>query len=273
MPIKNRVVTKGTNYPRGVERDYHRVLRRLFARAHEVASRGFAPLLSLAARKDADDDPPRPAELTEASIRAQLAWIRAQVRLLVSDADLNDELVKLASKLDGSTLRQIGANLGIDLYEGNPSLQALIETWIAENVAIIEATLIDGPARVSLLSSIEHRILDAWRRGVTADDLAKVLERRLDVSRNRSRFIARDQISSLNGQVVQERHGQAGIAKYRWSTSMDERVRKEHRNLNGTIQNWSQPPIVAPGRREHPGGDYLCRCTAIPIMPSWMTKD
>jgi len=35
-------------------------------------------------------------------------------------------------------------------------------------------------------------------------------------------------------------------------------VRESHAVLENTVQDWNAPPEVAPGRYEHPGGDYLC---------------
>jgi SPP1 gp7 family putative phage head morphogenesis protein len=53
-----------------------------------------------------------------------------------------------------------------------------------------------------------------------------------------------------------------------WSTSHDRRVRDSHKELNGRVFTWDNPPIVDParGRRAHPGQDYGCRCVAVPVM-------
>jgi uncharacterized protein with gpF-like domain len=41
-----------------------------------------------------------------------------------------------------------------------------------------------------------------------------------------------------------------------------------HRALDKTLQLWSDPPVVAISkgveRHAHPGGDYSCRCVAVP---------
>jgi SPP1 gp7 family putative phage head morphogenesis protein len=219
--------------------------------------------------------PPEPPYVTEDAIREQAEWIKRMVHEIFDEDALKDALQKLASRLDGATLRQIGKNLGIDLYADVPSLAASIDDWVLNNVAIINAVLIDtveDATRKALVDDIADVVIDAWRRGVTGTDLAKSIEERLDVSSKRARFIARDQISTLNGQVVHERQSQAGITRYRWSTSRDERVRPEHRRLNNTVQRWDTPPDVGGGRKEHPGGDYQCRCVAVPIMPEWMSK-
>lgn len=54
----------------------------------------------------------------------------------------------------------------------------------------------------------------------------------------------------------------AGITKYIWSTSHDERVRESHRELDGKVIRLDDPPVVdkRTGRKAHAGEDYSCRC-------------
>ena len=61
-----------------------------------------------------------------------------------------------------------------------------------------------------------------------------------------------------------ERYKSVGVQKYRWSTAGDNRVRPEHKALNGKIFDWDNPPLSTGGK--HPGEDFGCRCIAIPIV-------
>lgn len=101
------------------------------------------------------------------------------------------------------------------------------------------------------------------------EEIAAEIKARGGVSDSRAELIARDQTLKVNGAIASARQRSAGVTRYTWSTSLDERVRERHRELAGTEQLWSVPPIVDPrdGRREHPGGDYQCRCVAIPVIP------
>ena len=83
-------------------------------------------------------------------------------------------------------------------------------------------------------------------------------------------LLARDQVLKLNAGINQPRQRQVGVREYDWWTSGDERVRERHVELHRTRQRWDAPPEVAPGRFEHPGGDYQCRCTASPVLPEWL---
>jgi SPP1 gp7 family putative phage head morphogenesis protein len=65
----------------------------------------------------------------------------------------------------------------------------------------------------------------------------------------------------------EERYKSIGVLKYRWSSSNDERVRDRHRELNGKIFEWTNPPISgANGERQHAGEPFGCRCVAVAIV-------
>ena len=76
------------------------------------------------------------------------------------------------------------------------------------------------------------------------------------------RRITRDQTNKLIGNLNQARQTQAGITKYMWQTSNDERVRDSHWSKDGQIFSWDLPPSDT----GHPGHDIQCRCSALPII-------
>lgn len=105
-------------------------------------------------------------------------------------------------------------------------------------------------------------------QGFRADKMAAIIQSEYGITKKRAKFIARQETSLLVSKYRQVRYEQAGINQYRWSTSQDERVRKDHRDLNNRIFSWDSPPIVdkATGRKAHPGEDFMCRCVALPIF-------
>lgn len=115
------------------------------------------------------------------------------------------------------------------------------------------------------LDQVERIISEGFRSGRRAESLAGEIAERGKVTRNRARFIARDQISTLNAQLTQRRQTSLGVEQYIWRTSLDERVRPTHANLEGTTHSWDDPPTVG-SRRVHPGEDYNCRCTPEPVI-------
>lgn len=134
-------------------------------------------------------------------------------------------------------------------YSGNMELD--IKNWAMESIR-----------------RLRQRVSDNAFKGMRAADLAKALQHDWGISRNKARFLARQETSLLMSKFREARYKSAGVSKYRWSSSGDARVRESHAALDGHIFTWDSPPIVDPatGRRGHPGEDYGCRCVAIPLI-------
>lgn len=114
---------------------------------------------------------------------------------------------------------------------------------------------------------LRDRVLINTFKGKRAETLVRSIEHDFGVSLNKAKFLARQETSLLMSQYREERYKSAGVQKYRWLTSGDERVRGYHKRLNGKIFTWDNPPVVdATGRRAHPGQDFGCRCIAAPII-------
>jgi len=156
--------------------------------------------------------------------------------------------------------RQAKAVVGVDLSAVEPNLAPVTERFRRENLDLIVSMAKDKVSRVTAIldeapnarvETIRDRILDEGA-----------------VTKRQAALIARDQVLSLNAQVTQRRHEAAGITRYVWRTSGDGDVRPAHRALDGKTFSYDDPPVVDPkkGRREHPGQDYQCRCTAEPII-------
>jgi len=160
----------------------------------------------------------------------------------------------------------------VPMVDTLPRAAELQAAWIDRNTSLIR---LEERARQEVA-----RIVDApIREGTRVEEIRDRIQARMNVVRSRAELIARDQTLKLYGQIQEERQTQAGIEEYVWSTSQDERVRgnpggiypKSHGNhwkLEGRTFRWDDPPVVdeETGRREHPGGDFQCRCAAIPVL-------
>ena len=91
--------------------------------------------------------------------------------------------------------------------------------------------------------------------------IAKIAGDVLSAGDSRAKLIARDQISKATGKLTELRQVDAGIERYKWLASGDDRVREEHAANNGKKFKWDDPPGTG-----HPGEDINCRCRAIPII-------
>ena len=142
-----------------------------------------------------------------------------------------------------------------------PVAQVQRAQWIRRNTDLISE-------RADLRRRIESIISDPLTQGLRVEEIARMLEEQVGFAASRARLVARDQTLKLYGQIQQERQQRAGIEEYIWTTADDERVRPDHAELDGSVQRWDTPPVVdwRTMRREHPGGDFQCRCVSVPVL-------
>jgi len=128
-------------------------------------------------------------------------------------------------------------------------------SWAKSNARLIR----------SIAAGHLDRVADVVAEGVRVGSRAEVVAGRLregvQISARKAKSIARDQIATLQGQVVAARQTRLGIAKYRWRTVGDSRVRTAHRAREGQIFSWDKPPSDG-----HPGQPINCRCYAEPVL-------
>lgn len=128
-------------------------------------------------------------------------------------------------------------------------------SWAKSNARLIR----------SIAAGHLDRVADVVAEGVRVGSRAEVVAGRLregvQISARKAKSIARDQIATLQGQVVAARQTRLGIAKYRWRTVGDSRVRTAHRAREGQIFEWAKPPPDG-----HPGQPINCRCYAEPVL-------
>ena len=171
--------------------------------------------------------------------------------------------------------RIVHSALGIDIFEDyykGDLYEAVTQAWVADNVSKIKSI------PETSLTRMQEIILNGFRDGRRIPDLTEEIQAIFGVTMTKAEMLARDQMSTLNAQITKMQQENAGVKRYEWSSSRDSRVRDSHREFNGKVFEWSNPPEgwyntksrgkVSTGRRCHPGEDYCCRCVAIPIFES-----
>lgn len=233
-----------TAYPKGIERQYRAALRRRIAFLIGEAKRDlrrnktlFAARISETHRLDDD-----PVSEFMSALQQKL------VTQFMSRWSLADNLASLMSGKNREDLQQ---SLGFDLFAAEPGLAPLLENWTAQNVNLIK------DVEDQTLRRIETVIREGFMRGEAPATIAKALTEAAGLPEKRARFIARDQVGTLNGMLTKQRNLAVGITKYRWSSSHDSRVRNSHAARDGKIFSFSDSPI--------PGEEVNCRCVAIPV--------
>ena len=144
---------------------------------------------------------------------------------------------------------------GVDVITSEPWLSPQLDLFTQQNVDLIK-NLSD-----KALHDIKGIVTRGFAAGVNLRDMTADLRDRVDITKRRAKFIARDQTSKLNGQLTQLRQTQAGVSQYVWVTAGDERVRPTHAANEGQTFSWNDPPATG-----NPGDEYNCRCTAIPVL-------
>ena len=132
-----------------------------------------------------------------------------------------------------------------------------------------------------LIKSIPTDIIDRYRQGFLSasesfdrEKFAKLAVEYGEVSKRRAKFIARDQTAKAISSYNQARAESLGFKYFVWQTSKDERVstgKGGHAQLDGRIFAYDNPTAVIDSYG-HTGGVGVrpnCRCTAIPIIPSF----
>jgi len=197
---------------------------------------------------------PTPHEIEVASKGATYTAVRGARRKVV-DAGVPVDRLRLRLGITDDD-RVLGVDIAPTLTE-----QQALTAWAREGTDLIRSTGQD------LVKGLDAKILDAARRGRLTEELRDIVVEQLGVSARHAQFIARDQISKLNGKITEATQQAAGVTSYRWRCANDGRVRPMHDALRDSIQLWSDPPVVSEdGRREHPGGDFQCRCWAQPVI-------
>lgn len=241
-------------------------------------------------RTDAESPLEKHARLTSRPANDAVGTTQARARV-------RDELIKLKQRAQG-----YGSSQGrlIDLTSGKVDANSALEfeRVIGVNVKSMGGTISNQindfrKENSDLITSIPENMIDdvrstleeSWNKGARVESLRADIQERFDVSKSRADLIARDQTLKLNSQISKTRAESAGISRYVWSTSNDERVRgnpsglypnpsktgrptSDHYRLEGQTFSYSDPPVVdeRTGRRANPGEDYQCRCTAAPVL-------
>ncbi len=151
--------------------------------------------------------------------------------------------------------RVFESTIGVGIPPVEPYLADTLAAAARENARRITNLLRDQ------LAQAEETVLSGFRNGLSHREIAKNIQQRVGVTRNRAKLIARDQVSKLNGQLTRQRQTAVGVTEYIWRSSQDERVRETHQDFDGQTYTWAQ------GSPEgHPGEPINCRCTAEPVL-------
>lgn len=257
MPQKPRR-TPG-DYPLTQEREYQKELTKPFRAANNRIIKKVKQSY-LAIKNQAE----RELGLKNDSYDQRVDDLIRSLSVIVEESIPNKTINQLATKRALSIekqnrnvlAKQVKRVTGLEFATGNEKwLKPKVKEFTKKNASLI------SNVKETHLKRIESTVRKGVSNGYNLKRVTEDVRKAANISENRAKLIARDQISSLNSELTMVRQRNAGISSYTWSTSLDERVRDEHAKLEGRTFSWKSPPSVG-----HPGEDINCRCVAIPVI-------
>lgn len=147
--------------------------------------------------------------------------------------------------------------------ELTPAIEKALRADFTENLNLSIKNFLETEV-VRLREEVQKNAFAGYR----SDRLVEMIESRFGVTRRKAAFLADQETSLLTSKFREQRYKAIGIRDYIWATSHDEKVRDDHKHLDGQRFSFDSPPITnrATGARNNPGEDFRCRCVPIPVI-------
>jgi SPP1 gp7 family putative phage head morphogenesis protein len=248
--------------PRAIEARLGRLAGAVADRFSAALLRRLAPILERAQERTARADARDELEPEADAIREAMEGAARDADDVLADLDVTGELDRIARALDGANAAEAARILGIDVASVATDLEALRD-FRAQAVDLIRRM----PERQ--LERIRALVDEAAESGMRVETLRRRIGEETGIARRRAELIAEDQVLKANAALHTQRMAAAGVRRYEWSTSRDERVRPEHARLEGRVFDLDGPGAPGAGLRgepAHPGEAIRCRCVKIPVF-------
>ncbi len=180
--------------------------------------------------------------------------------------DITQHAVEVSANQKRQLREQLAGAISIDLFTAEPWLEARIEAFREENIALITKM------NTEYLNRVETIVRVGIEQGSNIKQMATLIKSATVITTNRAKLIAVDQTQKFYGDLNRIRQTKLGIKEYVWKTALDERVRgnpggrfptakPSHWSRENKRFKWSKPPDDG-----HPGAAVRCRCTASPVL-------
>jgi len=238
----------------GFERSYRAAVRRLLTKAARAIRETVIPEFDRERLRVGD----------QIAIRDELSFDQFKALLAMFSRDTEgrvQELIDLeAQRHTDKFMENARRAFEVDLRGviTKEDLREHLNALGQRNVALITGLTNDLARRVQAAT------LETLISGETVGKLRERIKKDLKATDSRAALIAADQTNKLNADMNRIRHMQAGITKYSWLTSQDERVRPLHASLDGREYKYGEPTGAEEGLP--PGKPIRCRCIAQAIV-------
>ena len=108
---------------------------------------------------------------------------------------------------------------------------------VQQNAQLISSIPLEAAQRLT------DEVTKAQQRGARAGTIAKMMKARFpELVRSRVNLISRTEVSKAASSLTQARAEELDLPCYIWDTSSDVRVRPSHKNMQGVVCFWNDPP-------------------------------
>lgn len=166
-----------------------------------------------------------------------------------------NKIETIAPKMTDFRAREFAKN-----YTEN--LEFYIKKWQPEEIIkmreVVGQMALDGESRVTIQNYIKNQF---------------------KVSQRKAEFLARNESGIAVTEYLSAKYQEAGFTEFKWITNLDGRERKLHKELNGKIFRFDNPPVIYIDekrgivQRGLPSETYNCRCTFIPVLSKTQLTD
>ena len=131
------------------------------------------------------------------------------------------------------------------------NMKLYIKDWSAQNVI-----------------KLRNKVQKNFNEGCRASNLIDVIQKNYGVSKNKAKFLARQETSLLTAEYTVQRYKDLGSKRWKWSTSHDSSVRPLHKALDGQVFTYEAPPVIddRTGQKGFPRQAFGCRCKLVCLI-------
>lgn len=118
------------------------------------------------------------------------------------------------------------------------------------------------------IPEMRQKIQELVLKGYRTDKVQELLEKEYGIMSRKAKFLAQNETTIMLAEYKKVTYQEMGFDKFIWRTITDGRERELHKQLNGTVWNYDNPPVIdeRTGQKGLPGQTYNCRCEAVPVM-------
>lgn len=104
--------------------------------------------------------------------------------------------------------------------------------------------------------------------GKSRKDIENYIVKEFGIAQRHAKFLARNESAIATTSYLQAKYKDEGFTNFKWVTNLDGRERPLHKELNGKIFSFDNPPIIdeRTGQRGLPAETYNCRCLMSPVI-------